>query len=188
MRERKRNRLINFDYSSDNLYFVTSVIKDRICYFGNVVDEKMQLNQYGEIAQQQWEWLLNQYPYIKSHAFVVMPNHIHAILEINREYIGTGREYVGTGRDLSLRIRVSPRNPNQSIKIKPLSQLMGAYKTTTSKKIHLAGNNDFAWQRSFHDRIIRDKSSCEKIITYIQNNPMNWNSDSINNDLKKPVK
>ena len=47
----------------------------------------MMLNNAGEIAQQQWDWLINQYPYIKSHAFVVMPNHIHAVLEINQNLI-----------------------------------------------------------------------------------------------------
>ena len=50
----------------------------------------------GTIAEKQWYWLQEQYPYIVLHAFVVMPNHIHGIIEINRNI-------VGTGRDLSLR-------------------------------------------------------------------------------------
>ena len=54
---------------------------------------------------------------------------------------------------------------------------MGAYKTTTSKKIHLLGNTEFAWQRSFHDHVIRNEQSFEKISEYIHNNPLNWNED-----------
>lgn len=56
------------------------------------VDGKMVLNERGEIAQQQWQWLINKYPYLESHAFVVMPDHIHGVLEINRGIVGTGRD------------------------------------------------------------------------------------------------
>ena len=173
MLERKKNRLSDYDYSNDNLYFVTSVIKDRICYFGDIIDEKIELNKYGKIAEQQWEWLINRYPYIKSHAFIIMPNHIHGILEIDRDFIFKTE----TGLDLSL----------QEIKIKSLSELMGTYKTTTSKKIRLAGNNDFAWQRSFYDHIIRDDTSYQNIILYIQNNPINWSKDPLNSIFENAV-
>ena len=44
MRERKRNRLLGYDYSQDNLYFVTSCVQDRICCFGEIQDGKMTLN------------------------------------------------------------------------------------------------------------------------------------------------
>ena len=109
MKQRKPNRLKGYDYSQDNLYFVTSCVHDMICCFGDVV--------------------------------------------------------VGTGRDLSLR------------KIKSLSELMGAYKTTVSKQIHLAGYTGFAWQRSFHDHIIRDEKSYENISNYIIDNPKTWDKD-----------
>ena len=72
------------------------------CYFGDILpipndapkdyaiisDQspyEMILNPCGEIATRQWYWLEKQYPYVKSHAFVVMPNHVHGILEINPE-------------------------------------------------------------------------------------------------------
>ena len=83
MKNRKRNRLIDFDYSSDNLYFITSCTKDRVCCFGEIDNGNMILNELGVIAQQQCQWLIEQYTYLESHAFVVMPNHIHGILEIN---------------------------------------------------------------------------------------------------------
>ena len=116
LKERKTNRLQEYDYASDNLYFVTSCVQNRDCCFGEIV--------------------------------------------------------VGTGRDLSL---------HKSVKIKSLSELMGAYKTTTSKQIHLSGNIDFAWQRSFHEHIIRDYDSFEKIQEYIINNPTKWDQDKFFN-------
>ena len=174
MKQRKPNRLPGYDYSQDNLYFVTSCVHDMICCLGNVVvgtgrdlslqEPQMMLNEYGEIADQQWYWLAEQYPYIVLHEFIVMPNHIHGIIEINRNAI------VRTGRDLSVRDLSLP-------KIKSLSELMGAYKTTTSKKIHLSGFNEFAWQRSFHDHIIHNEKSYERISNYIINNPKSWDQD-----------
>jgi len=125
IKERKANRMQGYDYSQNNLYFITSCVQDRVCCFGNIENQKMVHNQYGEIAQKQWYWLGEQYPYVALHAFIVMPNHIHGIIEINSNI-------VGTGRDLSLQYQ-----DNQ--KIKSLSELIGAYKTTVSKQIHLLG-------------------------------------------------
>ena len=124
----------------------------------------MVLNEYGLIAEKQWFWLGEQYSYLKLHAFVFMPNHIHGIIEIKRDYI------VGTGRDLSLQY-----HRDLSLKKKKsLSELMGAYKTTTSKKIDLTGNVSFNWQRSFHDHVIRNEQAFERISNYIINNPLKW--------------
>lgn len=154
-KNRKRNRLLDFDYSTDALYFATSCVKNFARCLGTVRNGIMGLNKYGIIAQQQFYWLENQYPYIQLHAVIVMPNHIHCVLEINRDLI---------------------QNPGNT-KIKSLSQLMGAYKTTVSKQIRLAGNPNFAWHRSFYDHIIRSERAYQNIIRYIHDNPLHWNND-----------
>lgn len=196
LHNRKPNRMKGYDYSQDNLYFVTSCVENRVCCFGEITDGKMILNEYGKIAEQQWHWLGEQYPYIILHEFVVMPNHIHGIIEIKCTNVGTGRDpsndnkniiTVGTGHDLSLQQNDlsdsigTGRDPSlretKPIKIKSLSELIGAYKTTTSKQIHLLGYNEFQWQRSFHDHIIRDEKSYETISNYILNNPAKWEQD-----------
>ena len=220
MKQRKGNRLIGFDYATTALYFVTSCVQDRICCFGEIINHEMICNDDGKIAEMQWEWLQKQYPYIKSHGFVVMPNHIHAVLEINPDLMGV----VGTGRDLSSKqeefdlsskqeefdlssmkdkcdlsvdllesvaaidyIESSDANASNfrtghdlslPVKIKSLSELMGAYKTTSSKKIHLSGNHVFQWQRSFHDHIIRNEESYNLITDYIATNPEHWEKDT----------
>jgi REP element-mobilizing transposase RayT len=170
MKIRKPNRLPGFDYSTDNLYFITSCVHNRVCCFGEIRNKEMMINKFGEIAERQWQWLTNHYPYVFSHAFVVMPNHIHLIIEIKS--VGTGRDFVGTGRDLSLRRDLSLQ------KIKSIPELIGAYKTTTSKQIHEAGMRNFAWQRSFYDHIIRDDEAYKNIKKYILSNPSKWNDDS----------
>ncbi|MBW6480906.1 MAG: transposase [Bacteroidales bacterium] len=186
---RKPNRLHKFDYTKDRLYFITSCVKNRVQYFGEIRNGEMIYNPFGQIVIDQWEWLLNQYSYLVSHAFVVMPDHIHAVLEINRRGISgigqdiwtgrnaeSGRDDVGTGRDLSLHGMETDMGP-KGLKIKPLSQIIGAFKTTVSKRIHLAGGVDFLWQRSFFDRIIRNEKEYRRIIEYIHSNPANWNED-----------
>lgn len=119
----------------------------------------MELNEYGKICETQWHWLAKQYPYVVLHEFCVMPNHIHGIIEINSSRAGNGRDH------------------SLHVKIKSLSELMGAYKTTTSKQIHALGLKSFAWQKSFHDHIIRRSDPLNIIADYIKNNPMKWNED-----------
>ncbi|MEZ4829273.1 MAG: transposase [Bacteroidia bacterium] len=110
MKSRLLNRLSGYDYSRDARYFFTSCVKGRVCCFGNVSNGRMHTNAYGQIAHDQWIWLGQQYPYVRLHAFVVMPNHVHGILEIDRDLIANrdadhrddSHRDVGTGRDLSL--------------------------------------------------------------------------------------
>jgi putative transposase len=121
-----------------------------------VKDRKMILNENGKIAHDRLTWLEQQYPYIALHDFVVMPDHIHALIEINRQLIKKSDSVT------------------MPVKIKTLGQLMGAYKTTVSKHIHLTGNKNFQWQRSFHDRVIRNHVEYYYISDYIRKNPAKW--------------
>lgn len=150
--ERKKIRLEGFNYSSEALYFITTNVKNHRHDLGKVVNGGMILNEYGQIVQEQWEWLFNQYTFIQSHAFVVMPNHVHGVIEIKKL-------------------------ESQDIKTKPLPQLIGAFKTTSSKRIHLAGLADFQWHKSYHDHIIRDHASYLRIVDYIEKNPAKWHED-----------
>lgn len=89
---------------------------------------------------------------------MVMPNHIHLILEID-----------------------SKKVDSSEIKIKSVSELMGAFKTISSKYIKQAGLIDFSWHRSFHDHIIRNFISFVRISKYIDLNPQKWYHDKFFN-------
>jgi len=157
-KERKRNRLKEYDYSQGGYYFVTVCVDNRKDIFGNVKNGKCFLNNYGTIVKKNFENLKNRYSYIKLDYYVIMPNHIHAIIIIDPSSIS-----VGTGRDLS---------QNKKQKIKSLSEIVGAFKTMSSKEIHLTGNKLFKWQRSFYDRIIRNEKELYYIRRYIEQNPL----------------
>ena len=81
-----------------------------------------------------------------------MPNHIHILLEINSV-------------------------KKTSEKILSLSSLIGALKTLSSRDIRLLGNNEFVWQRSFHDHIVQNETRYDNIYNYISENPKRWNDD-----------
>jgi REP element-mobilizing transposase RayT len=166
MRERKRLRLAGFDYSSRCHYFVTICVKEHKRSFGSIENKSMHLSANGIIAREQWQWLGNQYPYINLVSFVIMPDHVHGIIYIDADYY---IDATGNGRDHS------PHHQNNNPpKIKPLPELIGAYKTTVSKRIHMAGDLSFKWQNSYHDWIIRNDLSLNRIKKYINTNPENW--------------
>jgi REP element-mobilizing transposase RayT len=120
----------------------------------------MQLNNYGQIVLERLHWLAERYKYVLIHSHIIMPNHVHAIIEIDSLLI-----------------------PDVGIKIKSLSELVGAFKSTSSKLIHDAGLLDYKWKRSFHDTIIKDDKAFKNISNYIINNASNWKSDSLNSTL-----
>ena len=121
------------------------------CCFGYIRNGEMILSEYGKIALEQIKWLMIQYSFVNIDKYVIMPNHVHAIIEI------------------------VPKNSN--IAPLSLSQIVGAYKTQVSASIRKQGLLSFSWQRSFHDHIILDLQSYENISAYIESNPLNWIKD-----------
>ena len=188
-KNRKANRLPGYDYSSDALYFVTPVVKNRICSLGKIINDEMHLNEAGAIVERQWNWLTEQYPYIILHSFQVMPNHAHGIIEIRRELVEKIRDLSAKQHHENERAANKLSQLSKTIKIKSISELMGAFKMTSSKHIHTLPNTGsvsnsclsdpllFTWQRSFYDHIIRDQNSFENISHYIETNPQNWKDD-----------
>jgi putative transposase len=158
-------RLKGYDYSQAGAYFVTLVTWQRECLFGEVVNEEMILNRYGEIAAQTWQWLENQYPYVELGAWVVMPNHSHGILIIHDDGRGGSRSA-----------------PTVKIKHKPLGQLIGAFKTVSTKQINLLRQTEgqIVWQRNYYEHIIRNEREMENIWKYIESNPVMWYDDEEN--------
>lgn len=138
----------------------------RMYMFGEITKGEMQLNNLGEIVMQTWEWLPEQYPYVQLGPYIVMPNHFHGILQII--------ELDGDRRGGS--------RPAPPTVIKPLGQLIGAFKTVASKRINQIRNTmgEPLWQRNYYEHIIRNAIELSAITKYILSNPENWTSDSEN--------
>ena len=107
-----------------------------------------QLNAYGSIAENCLKEIEKVFPFIVLDKYVVMPNHIHGIFVIEDE---TGKQNLTT--------------------------VLAQYKMSVTKKIRKIDPKIVVWQRSFHDHIIRNQASYEKIWMYIEDNPRKWDED-----------
>lgn len=86
---RRSIRLNRYDYTRPGAYFFTLVTRGRACLFGQIVEEKMLVNTGGRIVVAEWQRLECVFKNIQLDTFIVMPNHVHGIININpREDIG----------------------------------------------------------------------------------------------------
>ena len=176
IRERKLNRLPGYDYSNSGCYFVTICTKNKGEVLGKVENGEVILNSLGKVVKNQWLWLAYRYKYLKYDEWIIMPDHVHGIMKIEIMDVvgGNGREEEeGNGRDRSVQNdeNIAIRSVQNKNKIKSISELIGAFKTTSSKMIHNLGYLDFRWHKSFYDEIIRDEIALKNIRKYIIENP-----------------
>ncbi len=196
---RKLNRWQGYDYSQSGLYFITICTHNRIEWFGRVVNGEMILNQYGRIVRDCWLDLSNHYPNSKLDEFVIMPNHAHGII-----IIADRRERSVTvppaDRPVVQNDTIAPINPPGADRngYKPfptrgldglkqghgLSEIIRGFKTFSSKYINKIQSqfitDQFHWQKSFHDRVIRNDEELNGIRAYIDHNPSQWEFDRNN--------
>lgn len=151
---RRSIRLKGYDYSQAGLYFITICCKDMVCFFGDVVNRQMVLNDAGKMVENEWLKLPNRFKNIALHEYVVMPNHFHAILEIT--------VVDGTA----------------------VGQMVGAFQSIVTveyirgvKTLGWTPFNRKLWQRNYYENIIRNEQSYHRISNYIINNPAKWDDD-----------
>ncbi len=183
---RKNLRLPAYNYTSPGYYFVTICTHKQKRLLGQIIHteggsraaptvkgssynqntnknivggvrerpSRMCLNQIGKIAQESWLWLEQQYDHVSLDWFVIMPNHIHGIIIIKE-------------------------GGSRAAPTKPLGQLIGAFKTISTKQINILRNTPGTkiWQRNYYEHVIRNEESLQKIREYIVNNPQKWHMD-----------
>ena len=75
-------RLKHYDYSRAGCYFITICTQDRLYLFGDILEGKMVLSVAGEMIHTLWYEIIDDFPNVALHEFVIMPNHVHGIIEI----------------------------------------------------------------------------------------------------------
>lgn len=95
---RKSIRLRGYDYSNTGLYFITICTADRKCLFGKIVPvgadniqpqrQEMILDDAGKIVNCCWLLIPEHFPDVFLHEHIVMPNHIHGIIELTKSPVG----------------------------------------------------------------------------------------------------
>ncbi|MCD2450134.1 hypothetical protein GO003_007020 [Methylicorpusculum oleiharenae] len=158
-------RLPYWNYGWNAAYFVTICTAGRICHFGSIENQIMSLSELGRCAERCWLDIPNHFPFVVLHEFVVMPNHVHGILAIDKP--------VETQNLASLQERQNRFGPQSQ----NLASIIRGYKIGVSKCAKNQGIN-FAWQARFHDHVIRSEENYLKIAEYIQTNPQRWLEDT----------
>lgn len=167
MKIRKPNRLKDFDYSSCGCYFITICTHNRIHHFGEIMSGTMKLNEFGEIAAENWNSIPLHFDNVLLDEFIVMPNHIHGIIGIIDNLKGNPQV-----------TNINPQIGKKLDRSKMLvSRIVQQYKASVTRDIHNLNKIEFKWQRSFYDHIIRNERSYENIQSYIYCNPLKWEID-----------
>ncbi len=160
-------RLPNYDYSSNGYYFVTICTHEKFCFFGRIVNSQMQLSQVGKIAQKHWQEIPQHVTGVYLDAYVVMPNHVHGIIVINRPN-NVETQYIASLPENNVSNKFAPLKPGS------LQAIIHAYKSSVTRWCRRNGDNDFRWQSRFYERIIRNDKALDNIRQYIINNPEKW--------------
>ena len=168
-------RLQNRDYAASGWYFVTICTYEKSCFFGNVIRDQIQLSAIGEIAEKFWLEIPKHSKDTSLDTYVIMPNHVHGIIVIDRSRcrdvacnVSTFRTDDSAGYDFYGEMSAMlPRAGS-------LSAILRSYKAAVSRWCRMNGHPAFAWQPRFYDHIIRADGSLDRIREYIADNPVKW--------------
>ena len=167
--KRKHPRLKKYDYSSAGAYFLTICTKNRKCLLSRIenmdnefvgrglapaVTKGIEYTKYGKIAEKQLLLLEERYLFLKIVRYVIMPNHIHAVILLGNRTAGA-----------------SPRPT--------IVDIVCAYKSLTTRECKKNGLADSLFQTSFFEHVIRNQEEYDQIIKYINANPVSWHSDEL---------
>ena len=154
--DRKPTHWRYYDYSRSGRYFITICTHEKKHILSKIVGQGLapatvSLTVFGEIAQEQLLCLSDGFPMVKIDKYVIMPNHIHAIVELE--------------------------NPAGASPCPTLSDVVCAFKSLTVRTCRKKHDIDRVFQTSFHDHIIRNRDDYANIWRYIDTNPQRWKKD-----------
>lgn len=168
-------RLKDWDYSTPRSYFVTINTYEHFLYFGKILNGKIVLNNLGRIAETELLNIESIRNNVVIDQYVIMPNHIHAIIRIIEHDVKTHC------------VRLPRPNEDNTPVEQPairnnLGNIIKGFKSAVTKSARENGYRNFAWQTRFYDRIIRDEKELYWIRNYIELNPSKW--ENVYNNLQ----
>ena len=181
---RRSFRLQDYDYGQPGFYYITICTEDRKAMLGNVVNGEMCLNNAGSVAQSVWLSLPQRFSHVKLDQYIVMPNHLHGIIELVESE---------TNRTIPTQPITTPINHpafaaaqfitptttkvDSMDRTVPLGEIVRTFKAATIRLIRTMIKPDFAWQADYYDHIVRNDKDLDRIRTYILDNPTRWEED-----------
>ncbi|UGU16705.1 hypothetical protein LS482_02265 [Sinomicrobium kalidii] len=198
------NRMPRWDYSGKGTYFITLVVQGRRCIFGHIENGEVVKNRWGEIAYREWYKSFKIRKELTLDSFVLMPNHIHAVVTIDPilvvETHGRASQTRKRGRASQSGNNNLTSKGNNSFYRRPrsLSTFIAGYKSSVTIQLNNWIDRNISpalfpelekfskshrlWQPNYHDRVIRDPYEYSRILKYIENNPKKWEEDQLHNN------
>ena len=167
LKNRKTTRLKGADYNRNQAVFLTICTKERRCLLSHIVGTgvpdgpRIELTQYGQIAEKYIHQLNDFYDDLSVEGYVIMPNHIHIMLWVK----GTSGTSEANGPS---------RTPVPTVQNSVPSRFVSTFKRFCNKEY---GTN--IWQYRSHDHIIRNRQDYEEHLRYIYENPIRWLHDEL---------
>ena len=160
--DRRSIRVPGFDYAQPGAYFVTICTRDRLPLFGRIIRGAMRLSRMGWIVSDEWMRTPAVRPYVRSDAFVVMPDHVHGIIVIADDR--------GVARCRTAPIAASGPASGS------VGAIVGQFKSVATKRINAVRETPGAlvWQRGYYECVVRDRAMLNRIRRYIADNPARW--------------
>lgn len=185
-KNRQSIRLRKYDYSQAGAYFVTICTQNRECFFGNIINEEMVLNDSGKMVKMIWDELPINYPGVNVDEFQIMPNHVHGIIIL----VGaTPRGCPETTDYINIGQARGPAHTSSSSLSLP--DIVHRFKSlTTARYRHGVKQKQWPpfpgklWQRNYYEHIVRDDNELNEIRKYIMDNPPKWYLDRENPDAR----
>lgn len=152
--------------------------------FGSIIDGQMVLNDAGQMAQKCWLEIPKHFPNVILHEFVIMPNHVHGIIEFTPT-VGAKHFSPDNDDDISKNISTNINDVSGAKHISPLpkspSKTVGSvvrgFKIGVTKWMRKNTDVHDVWQRNYYENIIRNAQSYQRISKYIVNNPTKCKDD-----------
>jgi putative transposase len=174
---RRSIRYRGYDYSSVGIYFVTLVTHKWEQLFGTIEKGVMTLNDYGVIAKEEWfkSAILRKEIELDMDEFVIMPNHIHGIVQIIG--INATDKECDCPDDL---VRAYGHTPVQTSHLESPSKTLGSmirsFKGSVTTRINTIRKTPGqpVWLRNYYEHIIETEQEYFNIANYIHDNPENW--------------
>ncbi|MBN2425140.1 MAG: transposase [Calditrichaceae bacterium] len=174
---RRSIRLKGYDYSQPGWYFITICVQNREMLFGDMVDGKIILNDAGELVKNEWIKTDSIRENINIDYYVIMPNHMHGIIQIIEM-----PDIVGAHGYVPLQQRNMPQRQTEQFgksTQNSIPTIIKLFKSTTTKQINRLQNTPGLkiWQRNYYEHIIRNELELNRIRQYIIENPLKWKND-----------
>jgi putative transposase len=176
---RRSLRLKGYDYTANGAYFITLCTDHRRHLFGSVEHASLVPTPSGNIAAERWFALPEHHPGVSLDEFVVMPDHIHGIIIIDRPAPPPSADALEVDLEQAIMAHEDDSTANSRPKGAPtgsLGAIVGSYKSSVSRHINKLNGTPGApiWQRDYWEHIIRHDRALFFIRRYIRNNPANW--------------